>query len=225
MRPVTQHDEFTLFPKLPPELRVKGWCYAAQHGRIIEIRTRRIRGCPKKFWTDSVSPSVFSACLYSRSEALKFYSLLECKNPCYHADDGTDSDAREAGENYMWESFDYNTYIPPPDDDESNQTPRHITNSDKVPTFRVYLGLNDIVYLDPRHNINFTAFECTLTTIAWESRIIPRIAFSTKVFVDDVEHNTYMHQFIDFICYSKSSLITLVRRDVCCRGGSNTRKL
>jgi hypothetical protein len=96
--------------------------------------------------------------------------LLECKNPWYHSDDGTVWDAGAAGANYNWEDWDFElnriTYFAPPDDNESNQKPRHLTNGDKVPTFRAYLGPNDIVYLDPRHNLGFRAFLSTFTVIA-----------------------------------------------------------
>jgi len=129
---------------------------------------------------------VFSVCRDSRSEALKFYHLLECKNRWYHNDDGTVSDAGAAGPDYDWEAWDFEldliSYFPPPDDNESNPKPRHLTNGDKVPTFRAYLGPNDIVYLDPRHNIDYDAFLSTLTAIAWEDPIIPRVALSTTRF-------------------------------------------
>jgi hypothetical protein len=145
---------------------------------------------------------VFSVCRDSRSEALKFYHLLECKNAWYPNDDGTVGDAGEAGANYNWENWDFHLdnsiSLPPSDNDESNQKPEHLTNGDKVPIFRAYLGHNDIVYLDPRHGIDYDAFLSTLTVIAWEA-IIPRVALSTDTFLDYYEHNTFMNQLLEIL--------------------------
>jgi hypothetical protein len=181
-----------------------------------------------KIWTESVSPSVLSVCRDSRSEAVKFYRLLECKNAWYRNDDGTVGDAGEAGANYNWEDWDFDLEnsisLPPLDNDEPNQKPQHLTNDDKVPIFRAYLGHNDIVYLDPRHNIDYNAFLSTLTVISWEDPIIPRIALNTDAFLDDYEHNTFMNQLLETISYVSPTQVILVRRDNCCWSGGKHKR-
>lgn len=78
--------KFTVFPKLPPELRNKVWYHAAnQEGRIIDIWTdfKRCEIENTTFYTQSYEcelstrppPPIFRVCTESRNEALKHYDL------------------------------------------------------------------------------------------------------------------------------------------------------
>ena len=79
--------EFTLFKKLPMELRLKIWSFA-----LLGQPPRRIRVMQKKvdakngdlrnaghFYTDTPLPITLHICQESRKEALKVYELLEIK--------------------------------------------------------------------------------------------------------------------------------------------------
>jgi hypothetical protein len=68
--------KFTLFPKLPAELRVKSWKLASQHERVVQIRTFRVLGKPKHSWSDTPPPSVLGSCRESPHEGLKYYKVL-----------------------------------------------------------------------------------------------------------------------------------------------------
>jgi hypothetical protein len=69
--------EFTLFPKLPLELRRRVWNFAASMERIIEIRWNH---CKDWYYCSTPPPSVLHASRESRIEALMCYELLEIEN-------------------------------------------------------------------------------------------------------------------------------------------------
>jgi hypothetical protein len=69
--------EFTLFAKLPLELRRKIWCFAASTERIIDISWGHRKGY---YYSSIPPPSVLHASRESRIEALRCYELLEMEN-------------------------------------------------------------------------------------------------------------------------------------------------
>jgi len=96
--------------------------------------------------------------------------------------------------------------------------PRHITNGDKVPIFRAYLGPNDILYLNPRHDIGYDGFSVFMSAMIEDSTTrIPCIALSTDIFT--FENGVYVTGVLEELSCVKTSQIILVRRDACCWNG------
>jgi hypothetical protein len=77
--PVTPR-EFTLFPKLPPELRVKVWGFGANIPRNIELYFLNPLGVEPDIRNPPLPP-ILHACREARKEALKYYteSLEYCE--------------------------------------------------------------------------------------------------------------------------------------------------
>ena len=79
--------KFTLFPKLPIELRAHIWGFVArQEGRVIDIRLKRYNfySMSSFEYTTTPNPIILSVCKESRHEALKVYQLVEfekCGSP------------------------------------------------------------------------------------------------------------------------------------------------
>jgi hypothetical protein len=77
--------EFTLFPKLPPELRDKIWTYAAEEPRTIILQQVLDGSNPREhflsdetFWSSAVTgqtrhPGIMQVCRESRQRGAKFY--------------------------------------------------------------------------------------------------------------------------------------------------------
>jgi hypothetical protein len=76
--PSSSGDMFTLFPLLPPELRIKVWEAAAQDPHPIELScTPTSAELPRGRWfSHSKPPVLFSICSESRAVALASYSVL-----------------------------------------------------------------------------------------------------------------------------------------------------
>jgi hypothetical protein len=69
------------------------------------------------------------------------------------------------------------------------------------------------------------AFLSTLTVISWkDDTIIPRIAFSTETFLDDI-HDQYADNILEITSYMRPTHIILVRRDVCCGDGGEHKRI
>ena len=73
-----RNQTFHLFPRLPPELRVRIWSFSLPR-RVIELRSWGSgRYCPTKFSvTPHRLPVLFRICRESRNEALRLYKLVE----------------------------------------------------------------------------------------------------------------------------------------------------
>lgn len=69
-------DTFTLFPKLPAELRLKIWDEAMPEARIIEVLWSEHRG----FYTDANTPAILHVCSESRSRARRVYTAAIVEN-------------------------------------------------------------------------------------------------------------------------------------------------
>ena len=74
--------EFTLFPKLPPELQIKIWKHAIPSPRLVRVNVRpssvnfgpnKIRGVIR-FSTNTTVPGLLGACQTSREAILKLYT-------------------------------------------------------------------------------------------------------------------------------------------------------
>ncbi|CZR55175.1 uncharacterized protein PAC_05061 [Phialocephala subalpina] len=74
------NDTFTLFSKLPIELRLKIWDDAIPEARIIEVMWSEERG----FYTDSKSPAILHVCSDSRACARKVYTAAIVENSRKH---------------------------------------------------------------------------------------------------------------------------------------------
>jgi hypothetical protein len=72
-------DSFTLFPLLPPEIRLKIWETIGSEPNIVELsRTPTAAPIPESRWfSHSKPPILFTICSESREAALKTYSTLD----------------------------------------------------------------------------------------------------------------------------------------------------
>jgi hypothetical protein len=68
-------DTFTLFPKLPPELRIKVWGFALPEPRVVEIDGWRIDKWPYISKRSRKAPSLLQVNAESRSLAMISYKL------------------------------------------------------------------------------------------------------------------------------------------------------
>jgi hypothetical protein len=59
-------EQFTLFPNLPVEIRLKIWNLAVSEDRVVEVF---LRDCPQDFgyFTDTTTPVTFSVCKESQN--------------------------------------------------------------------------------------------------------------------------------------------------------------
>ncbi|KUJ09152.1 uncharacterized protein LY89DRAFT_724660 [Mollisia scopiformis] len=220
MASLTRPVEFARFPKLPPELKLKIWKHAAREGRVIEVYTRRIRGKPKKSWTDSVTPAVLHVCHDSRKEALKHYQLLEVSSQHYYAEDGTESDAGEAGENWIWDGYEASN-ASLSDSTSLDPEPLGANKFDVHPTFRAYIGANDVLYLNLKHSWDFDAFVYFLYSIIHQGSQmslrggqVPCIAFNAQTFLGR-QGDEYFGEIAEIVPLLTPH-IYLVTEDVCC---------
>jgi hypothetical protein len=76
--PTQSRESFTLFPLLPPELRLKIWQIATDEPQTVELScTPTSSYLPKGRWfSHNKPPVVFSICAESRDVALSHYSTL-----------------------------------------------------------------------------------------------------------------------------------------------------
>jgi hypothetical protein len=77
--PPSYDMEFTLFPLLPPELRLKIWEAIADEPQTVELScTPTTSYLPKGRWfSHSKPPAIFSVCAESRAVALAQFSVLQ----------------------------------------------------------------------------------------------------------------------------------------------------
>ena len=81
---------FTLFPKLPPELRCRIWQFALPSPRTVEIRSPEAAGTARESspqpylcrpCCDETVPSIFWVCKEARAEVCKTYTPLRGSQP------------------------------------------------------------------------------------------------------------------------------------------------